>query len=520
MYKEFEQLFYGLRRAYGTYIIEKKKGLKSVGKALTVRSKVTHSIYKGHLDGLKGIGIIPINDRNNCHFAAIDIDQYDNFDPVNIANSIEANGWPLVVCRSKSGGAHVYLFLSEEVPATVVRSKMGEFAIALGYPKAEIFPKQNALRGKDDVGNWINLPYFDHKATTRYAFKDGKALSLEEFTEYAVSKSVSQSELEHIELNSDEFSDGPPCLQQLTMTGFPEGSMNNALFNLGVYARMKNPDQWQSDVFEYNKRFMHGTAKEVQQIIKSLDKKKYIYRCLEAPICGLCDKLICGQREFGVQSSASPYKNPQSVKMSRPCILDEVATPATCHVPPEKSADEPFWVFTLHNRDMDVTIDMIQSQKLFLREYLKKFRKVVLPIDENRWMIAMNNILDEAENIDLADDAGPEGQLWIHLENFLTGKAQARSKEELLLGKPWNDVENEERNGVRMYFRSQDFLKYLDTQRFKHFKERQIYSILRRNGAMNHKFTVKAKCISCWSVTTFNEPDSPMDIPDINQGAF
>lgn len=521
MYKEFADVFTGLQRAYGTYMVDGKKGKKRTGKALTVRSLVEPSLYELHLDGHKGLGIIPINDRNNCLFAAIDIDQYENFDPIDTANIIEQNDWPLVTCRSKSGGAHVYLFLNEEVPAVIVRTKLQEFAVALGQPKAEIFPKQDNLRSKDDIGNWINLPYFEHKQTMRYAIRNGVALSLKEFIAYAQEKSLSRSDLENIELNSNEFGDAPPCLQQLTMIGFPDGSMNNALFDMGVYARMKFPDDWQRMVYEYNQRYMGpGSAKEVQQIIKSLDKKKYIYKCQEPPICGLCNKALCAQREYGIQSSASPYKSVASQKMLRPCILDEVDTPVECHLPPPSSDDEPFWVFRLHGQNMDVTIDMISSQAKFLREYLKKFRRVVLPIDENRWMVAINNILDQAENIDMAEDAGPEGQLWIHLENFCCGKVQARNKDELILGKPWNDKEDEEKLGPRIYFRSPDFLKYLDTQRFKHFKERQIYAILRRNGARHHKFMIKNKCVSCWSITTFNEPEGVMDVPDMNSSAF
>lgn len=516
MVKRFIDIFSGLTRAYGTYEIgAKKKGLKAVGKALTVRSQLTEEIYKYHLDGLKGIGVIPINDRNNCLFAAIDIDQYDQFDPKNIADIIERNNWPLVTCRSKSGGAHVFMFLAEEVPAYLVRAKLKEYAIALGYPNAEIFPKQDELRGKEDIGNWINLPYFNSKRSTRYAIKNGEALKFKEFLDYAEEQSLTQSQLNELEVGHGEFSDAPPCLQQFTISGFPPGSMNNALFSMGVYARMKYPDSWQKMVYEYNERFMGpGSPQEVQQIVKSLDKKKYIYKCQEPPLCQACDKSICGQREFGIQSQHSPYKSAQSQKLTRPCILDGVASPAECHLPPPSSEDEPFWVFTIDGQKMDVTVDMISSQAKFLREYLKKFRRMVLPIDENRWMMAMNNILAEAENIDMAEDAGPEGQLWIHLENFCTGKAQAKIKDELATGRPWNDKENEEGFGQRIYFRSPDFLRFLDTQRFKHFKERQIYAILRRNGARHHKFMIKGKCISCWSVTSFNEVEGTLDIPE------
>lgn len=34
----------------------------------------------------------------------------------------------------------------------------------------------------------------------------------------------------------EEIKDGPPCLQALMRQGFPEGTRNNGLFNIGVYS--------------------------------------------------------------------------------------------------------------------------------------------------------------------------------------------------------------------------------------------------------------------------------------------
>ena len=52
---------------------------------------------------------------------------------------------PLIVCRSKSGGAHVFLFTKENIPASLMQSKLKEMAIILGYEGSEIFPKQTEI---------------------------------------------------------------------------------------------------------------------------------------------------------------------------------------------------------------------------------------------------------------------------------------------------------------------------------------------------------------------------------------
>jgi hypothetical protein len=143
---------------------------------------------------------------------------------------------------------------------------------------------------------------------------------------------------------------------------------------------------------------------------------------------------------------------------------------------------------------------MVRSQNFFAREYLRQYHKVILPIKDAKWVKEMNDILAEAELHQLAPDAGPEGQLWIHIEDFCTNKSVARAKEELLIGKPWKDT-------GRIYFRSSDLMKYLDQQRYRAMKEKEVWVSLKRNGAKHHDFTLKGKHVSCWSISQFIEQE-------------
>ena len=90
-----------------------------------------------------------------------------------IINKIRNLQLPLVPCRSKSGGMHIFLFLKNPVSARLVREKLREVASGLGYSSVEVFPKQSTiLIEKGDLGNFLNLPYYNSKSTTRYAYKD------------------------------------------------------------------------------------------------------------------------------------------------------------------------------------------------------------------------------------------------------------------------------------------------------------------------------------------------------------
>ena len=119
---------------------------------------------------------------NSCRWGCIDIDEY-NFNHTSLIKSIRNNKLPLIVCRSKSGGAHVFLFTKENIPASLMQSKLKQMAIILGYEGSEIFPKQTEiLVERGDTGNFLNLPYYNEMKGLRYAINDnGAGCTLEEF---------------------------------------------------------------------------------------------------------------------------------------------------------------------------------------------------------------------------------------------------------------------------------------------------------------------------------------------------
>ena len=179
--QRFLDLFLGSQGAHGqTDVLGRQRNGKQEARYEIVRAPLTVDLVQDHLDGKLGVGSIPIDETNHCRFGALDIDDYNLDLPVLLAK-IKRFKLPLVLCRSKSGGAHLFLFLSEKVPASEVRDRLAEFASVLGWGNCEIFPKQEELLAeRGDVGNFINLPYQNAKHTTRYALqRNGNSLELE-----------------------------------------------------------------------------------------------------------------------------------------------------------------------------------------------------------------------------------------------------------------------------------------------------------------------------------------------------
>ena len=178
--QEFFDLFKGLERAHGRYDLatENQDGQKQGGTARTVQETLTLHEWDLHLKGERGLGVIPIRDDNKVYWGAIDIDVYD-LDLEEFSKSLGSS--PIIPCRTKSGGLHLYVFFKESILAKSVVPKLREIATLLGYASAEIFPKQiKIISERGDVGNWINMPYFGGESSTRYAYgKQGEALTPE-----------------------------------------------------------------------------------------------------------------------------------------------------------------------------------------------------------------------------------------------------------------------------------------------------------------------------------------------------
>ena len=118
--KKFIEIFTGLERAHGCTYVEKKNvdGTKVKGQSFVKRQQVTEELWQNHLKGIEpSLGIIPINEENKCRWGCIDIDSYAGFDHKKLIKQITKLNLPLVTTRSKSGGAHIFLFTTVPVDA-------------------------------------------------------------------------------------------------------------------------------------------------------------------------------------------------------------------------------------------------------------------------------------------------------------------------------------------------------------------------------------------------------------------
>lgn len=299
--QDFAGLFAGNLRSYGQWD-------PATGNMTTIKAEVPLSAYEDHIEGRMGLGIVPITDGNTCVFGAIDIDKHDtpeDIDFKSLAAKIKEYRLPLVMCRTKRGGAHLYMFGSEYLPAKQVQRILASWRDMLKIPyKTEIFPKQDSLTtagGEKALGNWINLCYFDVADTKRFAFdENGERMSFELFVQYAQSKRIDAKEL--AEFTQREHLEAPPCVQKMIHMGVESGARNDAMYNVVIYLKRARPETFFDDAMALNRSMFDKPLppSEAKKVIRSASRRDYLYKCGEEPCKSLCDRKVCVGREFGI----------------------------------------------------------------------------------------------------------------------------------------------------------------------------------------------------------------------------
>ena len=443
--QRFKEIFEGNNSAYGQLILSgatTDKG-KAEGKAFIKRQSITDDLWNEHLDGKDpALGVIPINEENMCKWGCIDVDEY-NLDHLAIMRNIKGMGFPLVTFRSKSGGAHLFLFAKNFIPASLMQSKLKAMAEALGYGGSEIFPKQTEiLVERGDTGNFLNLPYHGGIRGLRYTFKaGGEAASLEEFYQIYDEWVQTREQIESIVVKKQEiieaFPDGPPCLNRLADEGIGEGSRNNGLFNVGVYRKKSNPDNWEDMLVADNQKVMSPPLSntEVQLLIKSLNRKGYDkYRCKEQPICGVCNPAKCRTKKFGVG-------------------FDEEQMPELDTLTKIKS-NPPQWFLNVGGKRVELKTEQLHNPNLFALAVLDQ-ADIMTPIPKAKdWReLYVSPLLSALEEIEPLESLDPINQIINLLYDFTVNRPAARTKEDMLNKMSWTD------DGYT-YFRMDDFYSF------------------------------------------------------------
>lgn len=497
-------LFAGLDNVHGTHGTPKldangvKWSIKNSAK--TLREPVTLELVKQHVEGKRPLGIVPIDAKNECVWGSVDIDDY-SVDVSHVLAELERLKLPLVPCRSKSGGLHLFLFLTAPAPAAEVQAALRDIAASMGFGGSEIFPKQTNIHAeKGDHGNWMIIPYFggdfDGKLKMQYGLKKtGMEMMLKEFLDYAEKRKVEPDKLSVLRVKKPRkekapFHDGPPCLQHLAESGFPEGGRNNALFHMGVYFKRSNESDWQKLLEEANHKHMKPplSTDEVKSVIRSLERKDYEYKCKDQPMASHCDSMACRTRKFGVGAGGA-YPEIRGLR--------------------KLNTEPAVWFVDVEETSIMMSTEDLQNYVRFHRLCMEHAHRCYRMVSQPLWLMLVSDAMEHMTVIQAPPDIGVGGHFFELLEAYLTNSRRGETKDDLLSNRPWED---EDKN--RHYFVLSDLIKFLDREGMKIAKRVDVTERIRKLGGDADFFNIKGKGKSVWYVPSEKIKTMPqLDIP-------
>jgi hypothetical protein len=450
--------------------------------AETVMGPATAQDSTNHLAGGVGLGVVPVRPDGTCRFGAIDIDN-NAIDLAKLAAEIARRRFPLVVCRSKSGGAHLYCFLAEPgLSAVKLREYLRRWAALLGFPSAEIFPKQNIV-GNGRLGNWINLPYFACERSVRYAVgPDGRALTLSQFLAgIRFFDEASYAGDETPQAGADAM---PPCLARIWLDGIQDGVRNQALFNFDVYFKNSDPDRWKEKLDEVNRQRTSPPLRdrELGTIRHSLAGTDYQHTCLQSPIREFCDRAVCVKLKFGVGFKAAKAAEYDAYTLSD---LQKIET------------TPPSYIVKVNGRDLELSDDDLWETRRFKRAVGNALDLVIQPLTQPKWDMVVRKLIVTMTRIDAPPDASLSGQIIEILDDFLSYYEKSRSREDILRGLPVL----EKPNGIEeIWFRSADFRRHL-LARKPALQKFNIWSLLHQErDCVTRPVKILGKTLHVWIV--------------------
>jgi hypothetical protein len=529
MIDKFINIFEGYNWARGLFTKDKSKLPGKVeGVSVVKREEVTRAMWENHLNGLEpSLGIMPVNEKSECKWGCIDVDKFDlNYEE--ILRKIRKLSLPLVMIRSKSGCAHLFLFIRKFVPAEEVLFVLKKFAAQLGIADQldRIYPMQTKFR-EGGTGSWLNMPYFNHEEGTRYAYKDDfEAADIEEF--FAMHTKYAQDNLDKYLLEEEEPAPEKiidnkkikeptfiPCITNCMKANdgkIPKGMRNDFLYQGALFynksheafskfeGRKRTPESLLRD-FNTNNLIEPESENTVISTQESVKKEGYKYKCKVPNIKKYCDAPKCCRNLFGITPEIA--KDLIAVEEILGDIFEYGSVPPIFYMYVKVNAKG--------NKLKDVRVEFEGSELKDKRKFITKLQnfghfppKTLELMKQIEFSSLMQTKIDKTTFIEAPEEAHHDYDFVSLIRDFYEKTTVSLDKWDLLEGACYYDQKKK-----LMHIRRERLQQYLEAKRQPMktaeitFKLRHILKGKKNNGKVKPKLGAERSC------PTWTYPENP-----------
>lgn len=435
------ELFRGAEERHGTYdqarlrLVGSKMEMKDAAGngPRDVKGPPTPELWEQHLAGNRPLGCAPLREDGMCHVGVIDIDVYGgNLDHSALVDKIRRGGLPLVLTRSKSGGAHVWLFASEWVPQATMNAALVSMAGRLGHADAETYPPATGL------GNWINMPAW--AGSERCGVKAG-GLDMTVAELIAAAEASRQSLKAVAALAASRETSASKDATSVTASARVLRKLTERAAEIAV-------------MIDGRKRALHDTA--------FLFGKYVLKGRIEADT--VVSRLVAAGVEAGLEYHAaeSHVRNGLEARLRKRGADDYDDQDDSRYAEIEKIViitghDEPMWrVAVADYGEITLPSKEVWKNDLFNLRCAERLRVGFKRLSVNEWADRLNEALRVAEFEAAPKDETVEYTFLTALQEFCFDRHVANNLDELALGKPFRDDDDD-----KIWFRFKDLYKQL-----------------------------------------------------------
>jgi len=176
------------------------------------------------------------------------------------------------------------------------------------------------------------------------------------------------------------------------------------------------------------------------------------------------------------------------------------------------NTDPPIWFVDIGDHKLEMTTEDLYEYRRFARICMDRLHVMFKVLKQSTWQDMVITALENLTEIAAPPELGEAGEFMEHLQDFLVNRHTGKRMEDLLLGRPWECVEE-----GRHYFRMRDLSNYLEREGFVETRAK-IAGRIEKVGGSKRFFNVKGIGTNTWYVPSDKVARTPdVDPPPLNE---